>query len=71
MISLLHLSTLCNDYRQFGLVIGSSGNILNLSHNQQPIGDLSKHNVFPIQEITFGTGDEKLTTICPRATVCH
>ena len=62
-ISNLHLSTLRYDNRYLRFVVGSSGNILNLAHHQQPLDDTAKHHMLPIKEVTFSTSNKKLAAI--------
>lgn len=64
-------TTQIDHYRQTWLVVTASWDILYLPHDQQSIDNLPKHNVFSIQEVTFGAGDKELATIRVRATVSH
>lgn len=43
----------------------------NFSHDQQPIDNFTKHNMFPIQPVTLGACDEELAAVGTRTTVCH
>lgn len=67
----LHLSTLRYRNGQFGFVIGSCGDILDLSHYQQTIQDSSENHVFVVQEVTFRAGDKELTSIRIPSRVGH
>jgi len=43
-----HLSTLCDEDGQLGLIVGSRRNILNFSHDQQTVDHFSKNNMLSI-----------------------
>lgn len=66
-----HLTTLTDNDRQSRLVVGSDGNVLDFSHDQQSVNHAAKDDVLVVQKVTFGAGDEELTAVGVLATVCH
>ena len=66
-----HLAGLTDNDVYFGFVVWTNRSILNLSHHQHPINNSAKHDVFPIQEVTFRCRDKKLATVGVFPTVGH
>jgi hypothetical protein len=47
---------------QLGSVVGTCGHVFNLAQREHPVYHFAKHDVFAVQEITLGGGDEELYT---------
>lgn len=56
-------------HRQLGSVVGTGGNVLDLSEREHPIDDFAEYDVFAIQEVALGRRNEELTTIGVRSRV--
>ena len=57
------MSTLRDGNAHLGLVVGSGGNVLDLSHHKQTVDDLAEHDVLAVEEVAGGAGHEELTAV--------
>jgi hypothetical protein len=60
----------CDFHCELGTIVCARRYVLDLAQRKHPVDDLSKHNVFAVEEVTFGCGDEELTPVCVRSRVC-
>jgi len=66
-----HLAALRYHHGHLGLVVGASGDVLDLTHHQQPVDYLAKHHMLGVQEVTRRAGDEELTAVGVAPAVGH
>ena len=66
-----HLAGLTDDDVDFWFVVCTHGSVLDLPHHQHPVNNPAKYHVFPVQEVTLGCRDEKLTSVGVFPTISH
>lgn len=53
------------------IILGTSFDILDLCHYIGTIHSVTKNAVFSVKPASLDSGDEKLSTVCVRARICH
>ena len=66
-----HFSALRYDDRYFGFIVGSRGNVLDLSDDEETLDDASEDDVLGVEEVALGASDEELTAVGVLARVGH
>lgn len=70
-LSFSHLSTLRDDDRDLGPVVGSGRHVLHLPHDQESVNDPPEDDVLLVQEVALGARDEELAAVGVFARVGH
>ena len=53
----------------FWSIVGSSGSVLDFSHDQHAVDDPSKHDMFAVQKLALVTRDKELASVGIRARI--